>query len=292
VRSTRRELLRWIGASVAVSTLPLSSIGSVGCGSSSSNGPAPQTGFFTDDERTLLGKLADGVLPPDDQPGGSSFGAVAYIERLLTLFDNGDNPPFVFASGPYSGRTPFANDDGTVGATKPPDDFSHALALDRVTEHAWRLFLFGSDGVTGGGPNDAVLPKIVGLRDQVKDLLRRAQQIANVPPASLDAPALADLMANLTIDDRTLLVDLVAQATFGAPEYGGNPGGAGWTMVHFEGDAQPLGYTQFDTTSGTYKERPDAPMSTAATSDPEPLDDETRAFILSIVVAIGGKEFL
>jgi hypothetical protein len=32
-------------------------------------------------------------------------------------------------------------------------------------------------------------------------------------------------------------------------------------------------------------------MSTPATSDPEPLDDESRAFVKSIVVAIGGKEF-
>ena len=289
MRSTRRELLRWIGASVAASALP---VGSIGCGSSSSNDqPQPQPGFFTDDERSLLSVLADGILPPDDQPGGSSFGAVAYIERLLTLFDHGDDPPFVFASGPYSGRTPFANDDGSVGTTKPPDDFSHALPLDRVTEHGWRLFLFGSDGVPGGAPNDGVLPKVVGLRDQVKDLLRRAAQIAEKPAKDLAPSEIADLIANLTIDDRTLLVDLVAQAAFGAPEYGANPDGKGWAMVHFEGDSQPLGYTQYDATTGTFKERADAPMSTPATSDPEPLDDETRAFVVSIVVAIGGKEF-
>src|SRR5439155_12984308 len=129
----RRELLRWIGASVAVSALP------VGCGSSSNDQPPALNGYFSDDERAMLSALADGILPPDDQPGGASFGAVAYIERLLTLFDHGDDPPFVLASGPYSGRQPFANDDGTVGTSKPPDDFAHALALDRVTEHAWRL---------------------------------------------------------------------------------------------------------------------------------------------------------
>lgn len=287
MRGTRRDLLRWIGASVAVTTLP------IGCGSSDTTpNPVPH-GFFTDDERATLGALADGILPPDDRPGGAALGAVGYVERLLTIFDHQGETPFVFASGPYSGRQPFPNDDGSVGAAKPANDFRNAVPLDRVTERAWRLFLFGSDGVPGGGPNDAITGKIQGFRDLVRDLLRRARVLAGRSMAGMSAADIADVVANLTVDDRSLLVELVAQAAFGAPEYGGNPNGAGWAMVHFEGDSQPLGYTQFDATSatGTFKERPESPMSGPNPSDPEPMDDETRAFVKSIVVAINGKEF-
>ena len=172
--------------------------------------------------------------------------------------------PFIFLGGPYSGRAPAPDDHGGASSTSPPNGFATAVALDRVAERAWRLQLYGSSGVDGGGPNDAVLGPVVGLRDLVKQAIAQARGAAGKTPVeSLDADALATLFAGLDSDYRDALTSLVSEAAFGAPEYGGNPGGAGWRLVHFEGDSMPLGYSLFDAGAGVYRERTDAPVTTA-----------------------------
>jgi hypothetical protein len=273
---TRREFLQWIGAGTAILLLP------PGCGSSA---------FFSDGERRTLGALANAILPPDDTAGGAALGAVEYIEALLTAFDH--SPPRIFVGGPYSGRAPFPDDAGGAAADAPPNGFLTPLALDRVAERAWRLKLYGSSGVDGGGPNDALLGPVVGLRDTIKQAIAQAQGAAGKTPVeSLDADALAALYAGLDADYRDALVALVSEGAFGAPEYGGNPGGAGWTLVHFPGDQMPLGYSLYDAAASVYRERSDAPVTTADPgADPEPLDDTTRAFLTQLVQTLGGKQF-
>ena len=274
---TRREFLQWVGAGSAVLLLP------PGCGSS---------GFFDDGERRTLAALANAVLPPDDTtPGGAALGAVEYIEALLTAFDQ-KTPP-IFLGGPYSGRAPFADDSGAPSTNVPPNAFTTPVPLDRVAERAWRLRLYGSNGVDGGGPNDAVLGPVVGLRAMFKFAITQAR-LSSGPkgPESLTADELAALFAGLDSDYRDMLITLVPQAAFGAPEYGGNPGGAGWRIVHFEGDQMPLGYSLYDVTAGQYRERTDAPVTTADPGgDPEPMDDTTRAFLRQLIQALGGQEF-
>lgn len=265
-----------MGAGSAIVLLPS------GCG--------PKSGFLTAGERRGLAALADAILPPDDTPGGAALGAVEYIEGLLTAFDRA--VPAVFRGGPYSGRQPFAAADGTPSKNFPANGFLQLLPLDRVAARAWHLKLYGSTGTAGGGPNDAVLGPIVGLRDQVRQGLAAAEKMAGKPLEQLDAAALASLAGNLDSDFRDTLISLVAEGAFGAPEYGGNPGGAGWTLTHYEGDSQPLGYSLFDTTANVYRERADAPISTANPgADPEPLDDGTRAYLTQVVTALGGKTF-
>jgi len=269
--------LQWVGAGTAVVLLP------PGCSSRAG-------GFLTDGERRALAALADGILPPDDTPGGAALGAVEYVEGLLTAFDRA--VPAVFLGGPYSGRQPFAAADGTPSTTFPPNSFVVLQPLDRVAARAWKLRLYGSTGVSGGGPNDAVLGPIVGLRDQIRLGIADAQKMAMKPLAELDAAAMAQLIGQLDADFRDALISLVSEAAFGAPEYGGNPAGAGWKLARFEGDSQPLGYSQFDATTNTYRERADAPISTANPgADPEPLDDTTRAFLTQVVTVLGGKTF-
>ena len=84
-----------------------------------------------------------------------------------------------------------------------------------------------------------------------------------------------------------LIFDLVTQAAWAAPEYGGNPKLAGWKMVHFEGDSLPLGYTQFNGTG--YDERADAPMSGPNASDPEPLTSDVDQLLATVVAFLGGR---
>lgn len=279
---SRRDLFRFLTA------LPVTYAAPLGCGFSGA--PPPYTaGFFSDVERTALGALADAVLPPDDEPGGAALGAVPYIERLLTAFDV--DPPAIFAGGPFSGRAPTPASNGVPSSTFPSNDFANFLPLDSVSERAWRLRLYGSRGVAGGAPNEALLGEVVGLRDAIKNGLAAA--IKDAPQAlEVMLPAdLSDYFNRLEVSFRTLVIELVFQAAFAAPEYGGNPGLRGWKMVHYEGDVQPLGYSIFSTDANGYKERADAPMSTANVGpDPQPMSADTIAFIDNLVAVLGGRK--
>lgn len=280
---TRRDLLKWAGATGAAVTLPVLPLGCKSSGTTSS-------AFFSPAEKNAIGALADAVIPPDDTPGGALLGAADYIEQLLTAFDV--TPPMIFAGGPYSGRQPFVDGNGAPSTNFPPDDFLTFLPLDRVTERAWRLRIYGSSGVDGGGPNDAVLGPIQGLRDQVKSLLATAMGLSTTPLETLDPSTLKSIFLSIDPALRGVFIDLVLESSFGAPEYGGNKAAAGWALCNYEGDSQPLGYSLFDVATGTYKERPDAPMSTANPGpDPAPMDAATKSLILTVVGVTGGKSF-
>jgi len=222
----------------------------------------PPGGYFSADERAALGALANAVIPPDDTPGGAALGAVEYIERLLTALDDGK----VFAGGPFSGRQPFP--DGT----HPPNAFETFVTLDRVTRKAWEA-------------------RTLALRTDVKDGLAAAILSAPGPIASLTQDQIVDWFRSQPPAFQDLLFELVSQAAFSAPEYGGNVDLGGWKLAHYEGDSQPLGYSIWDDAKMAYRERPEAPMSGPNPSDPEPMDDEVRGVIRKIVVALGGKEF-
>lgn len=255
-------------------------------------GCAPaRNGFFSDAERRALGGLADSILPPDDDsPGGAALGAVPYIEQLLTAFDS--DPPKILAGGPYSGRMPFPTADGQRSSSYPQNDFALFLPLDRTQDRAWRLFLYGSAGVPGGGPNDAVLGKIVGLRSLIRAGLARVMGAASMPLATLGAQGIGSVLESVDLPPgfEDVLFALVTQAAFAAPEYGGNPQLAGWKLIFFQGDSMPLGYSQYDATTGLYRERFEAPLSTPDPgTDPLPLDDTVRAQMELVCLALGGR---
>ncbi len=235
ISPTRRELLGWLPAAMVA----------LRCAKAEPVKP-PALRFLTSAEAETLAAVADAVLPPD----GSTLGAVGYVDALLSAFDAG-SPKLL------------------VGA------LTETVPLDRQTERAWRLRLYGSDGVEGGGPNDAIVGKQVGLRQQVRDALAAAAS------APLD---------RLTPEQRELLADLVTQAAFAAPVYGGNPNGAGWALVGSAGAVMPRGFTQWDEAQGKNVERPDAPVSTPEPgTDPHPLDDFTRALLNEVANATGGE---
>src|SRR6185436_14894085 len=166
------------------------------------------------------------------------------------------------------------------------------LPLDRVTLAAFRLHLYGSDGVPEGGPNDAVLGPVIGLRALLGSALRGAMKASKVPIETLDDKAIADVWNAFSQDFRDAFVELVAEGALSAPEYGGNWDLAGWKLAGFGGDSLPLGYTHFDEQDGTYHERPDAPVSTAdVAADPWPMDEDTLAAFDGLVTLLGGKKF-
>jgi hypothetical protein len=202
---------------------------------------------FSAADLNLLNQLADVIIPPDDQPGGSKLGAIAYIERLLTAFDTAI--PKIYAGGPFSDRS---------GAST--NDFQSFVELDRVSAASWTQ----------------TVPMI---KSQLVDGLAAARAMKISDPAAL--------YDQLPDDFRTLIFELVTEAAWAAPEYGGNPNLAGWKMIHFEGDSLPQGYSQWNGTS--YDERADSPMSTPNPSDPEPLTDDIHMLLVEVVMVLGGR---
>ncbi len=258
--------------------------------------PAPSspttTGLLGAQEAVALGRLADFVFPPDSSgPGGAGLGTVAYVEQLLGALDG--PTPQVFRDGPYSGRAPFPDADGAATTNFPSDDFDGFLPPDRIQLAAWKLRLYGSNAVPGGGPNDAVpdVGPTVGMRDQLRQALD--QVVAAAPGiAGLDDAAVAAVWAGLSSDQRSLVTELVMEAVFGAPEYGGNANLGGWAQSHFPGDQLPLGYSQFDQAMGGYVERSDLPLSQADPGpDPDPMDATTLQLLDALVAGTGGRKF-
>jgi hypothetical protein len=143
-RLSRRQVLQILGVGAASSWIP-------GCRRIEAP-PVPHAGplptFFTAEERVQLAALADYVLPPDDAPGGAALGAVAYIENLLTCLD--DPFPGMFLGGPYSGRQPFPNADGTPSTRFPAKDFYTYRPPSRVALKAWQLYRRRAERCGGG----------------------------------------------------------------------------------------------------------------------------------------------
>jgi hypothetical protein len=110
------------------------------------------------------------------------------------------------------------------------------------------------------------------------------------PVGELNVADKAAAFAALPAVFRQVILELTIQACWGAPEYGGNPETQGWKLVHFEGDVEPFGYTQWDAAAQKMIERADAPVSTANPgADPDPLDDASRTLITTVVQLLGGR---
>ena len=236
---------------------------------------ASTAGFLSECDRGIVASLADYVLIPDTEAGGTDLGAVDYIESLLTALDGAT--PRIFAGGPFSGRAP----SGTRGMS---DDFLNFVPLERTLAATWRLRLFGSAGLPGGGPNDSVTGTIEGMRPMFRRVL------ATLTPEFVAADRVATTWQALPEEFRAEFAQLVVEAAFSAPEYGGNRGLAGWRLVHFPGDVQPRGYTTWDATASRYVERPDTPVSTRDPgTDPDPMSTETLSLLRNLSTVLGGR---
>jgi hypothetical protein len=246
--------------------------------------------FLTDDERLVLGALADYVLPPDEYKGGKDLAAVRFIEALLTALET--DPPRLFVAGPLSDRNPIPGPDGRPLASRPQNGFLNLLPLTREQELDWRLQLYGSAGVPGGGPNEALLGPIVGLRQLFRDGLARVRELTRLPPEAITIGDIDDVWTKIPAGFRAVVADLVVQSALAIPEYGGNLNQEGWRMIHSLGDTAPLGFTPFDERAGQYTERPGEPFSQRdPRPDPDPIDAEIRLQIEVAVAAIGGRKF-
>ena len=277
--ASRRLFLQIAGA------LPATALLSYGCGTS---GPR----YLTDTERRVLAACANAVFPRDDTgPGAADLGAVDFIENLLTAFEH--DPPHIHAAGPYSDRNPYPADDGSASQRYPSNDFREFLPLSRLQRAGWQLRLYGSRGTPGGGPNDAVLGPVIGLRDLVRDGIAAAIKAFPKPVDQVDDAYLEGIHDYLPREARDQVELLVLQSLFSLPEYGGNRDRGGWRILHdYPGDSVPFGYTYVDPASGRILDRPSAPViGPEPTPDPEPMDTQIIGLFTAAVTALGGKKF-
>jgi Gluconate 2-dehydrogenase subunit 3 len=178
--------------------------------------PAVDLRYLTDHEHDVVRRLADRLLPPHgDFPGGGAAGAADFVDRILGAFAT--DPPAIWRAGPYSGRY-----GGAPG-------FDEYLPLSRLEELAWRTRIEGSRGLPEREWNGPV---------------RGWQEVYREGIAALDDDLDVDAQPEL----KQLLFEHACEASYGAPEYGGNRELAGWRMIGYAGDVQPRGWSDAEVT--------------------------------------------
>jgi hypothetical protein len=304
----RREFLKALGVVLAALAAPILRVERAVA--------RARGGFFTKSERATLEALVDRIIPPDDgTPGGKALGAARYVETLLTSLDR--KKAMLFAGGPFSGRNPYPDPKtGTASRRRPRNSFKKFIPPTRLQEVYHRGDIFGTAGVPELAAIDAQLggPK-QGLRDLYRASLAKVDQVAQATKggafatlSTTDQDAVVAMLdhGGFKPDPRRggdtfmdVLIRHTLEGCFSVPEYGGNTKGQGWALVGLEGDVQPLGFSIFSTTAGTYVERPDHPMSTPNPDElgpggvvqPKPLSAEAQDIqteIASLTTAVFG----
>jgi hypothetical protein len=177
--------------------------------------------WLTESEYETLKAACSRMIPSTrGYPGASEAGVVDYIDNLLGAFSF--DPPRIFAGGPTSGRS--------GGEAR----FSEFVALSGLEELAWRIRIEGSMGIAEREFNGPV----VGLEERYREGLRSlGREFVSLDEKDMDAR----LAANEEFTK--LLYEHCCEGMYGAPEYGGNRDLLGWSVIGFDGDVQPRGWS-------------------------------------------------
>jgi gluconate 2-dehydrogenase gamma chain len=211
---------------VMITAVPAATaLAAAGCTSSPKPAPGPpKHRFFTPHQAAVVEAATARIAPgPHDDPaekghpGAREAGVTGYIDTMLAALPGlaaTDDPPAIFAGGPWSNRH-----------TSGPDLMASFAALDPVARIAWgkRLAKWRSQYQAG----IEALDKLAG-----GDFTEASQQKQDKILATASVGAFTSLLFEHTIE-----------GLYGAPEYGGNRGGSGWKEIGFPGDIQPRGYT-------------------------------------------------
>ncbi len=179
--------------------------------------------WLTPDEYRQLTAVVDRMIPADDQPGAVEAGVADYIDGLLGAFSF--DPPRIWAGGPFSGRS-----GGEAGFV----DFHRLTPLDEL---AWRTRIEGSRGL----PEREFNGPVVGLQERYREGLAALGERF----AESDRDEQARRLRR-DPDFAALVYDHVCEGMYGAPEYGGNRDGIGWSIIGFAGDVQPRGWSDVE----------------------------------------------
>jgi hypothetical protein len=198
-----------------IAAVPALAAGLAGCTS-----PGPTTHrFFTAHQAAVVedatARIAPG--PRDDpleqgHPGAREAGVTAYIDTMLAALD--DDPPKIFAGGPWSNRH-----------TSGPDLMARFAPLDPVSRIAWRN-------------------RLARWQDQYRDGIKALDRLAGGDFTKASRQRQDKILAEPQVSQFTaLLFEHTIEGLYASPEYGGNRNLAGWREIGFPGDVQPRGYT-------------------------------------------------
>jgi Gluconate 2-dehydrogenase subunit 3 len=182
--------------------------------------------FLTEHEFDVVARAADRLLCAHGEfPGAAASGVADYVDLTLGAF--AFDPPRIWAGGPFSGRH-----GGEAG-------FEQFLAPSRVEELAWRTRLEGSRGMPDREWNGPVR----GWQEIYREGI--AQLGEDFPGLTADEQ---DAALARVPELRQLLFEHACEASYGAPEYGGNRGLVGWRAIGYAGDVQPRGWSDDEVT--------------------------------------------
>jgi hypothetical protein len=190
------------------------------CTASPEPKPAPpRRRFFTPHQAAVVEAATARIAPgPHDDPaeqghpGAREADVTSYIDTTLAALQ--DNPPMVFAGGPYSNRH-----------TSGPDLMARFTTLDPIAKIAWRK-------------------RLTKWRSQYQDGIKALDKLAGGDFTKATPDKQDKILATASVSTFTsLLFEHTIEGLYGAPEYGGNRAQSGWQEIGFPGDIQPRGYT-------------------------------------------------
>ncbi len=176
--------------------------------------------WLTPEEYETLAAVCDFLIPADQTPGAADAGVVDYIDGFLGAFSF--DPPRIWAGGPFSGRQ--------GGAA----DFTRFHRLTALDELAWRTRIEGSQG----RPEREFNGPVVGLQSRYREGLA-----ALGPDFGACDHGEQDRRLRANAPFTKLVYEHCCEGMYGAPEYGGNRDGIGWSGIGVAGDVQPRGWS-------------------------------------------------
>ena len=176
--------------------------------------------FFDDHQASVVVEATARLIPgPDDDPaetghpGAREAGVVHYIDLLLSAFD--DDPPHIYATGPWSDRG---------GGT---DEMDGWVPLAPWQEQLWRS-------------------RIGELQERYRAGIAELDGAAGGDFTAVGAERRDEILIGLgggTESFRRVLFEHAIEGMYAAPEYGGNRSLAGWADIGYAGDQAPKGYS-------------------------------------------------
>ena len=187
---------------------------------------------------SALAALANVVIPPGATPGGADLGAVAYVERLCTAFE-GTHHAVHLRRRSVLGAASVPDHERRAGhhvAEQRLRDVPAARSRDRarLAHRAVRLGKCRRRHVQR--PRD----RTAGDRHSRADEERARRRHRGVSRCRSRISPPAGAARRVRRPRRRLprpTIQLVTEAAFSAPEYGGNIGLGGWKLARYEGDS-------------------------------------------------------
>ena len=175
--------------------------------------------FFTPHQAAVVEDATARIAPgPQDDPaekghpGAREADVTSYIDTMLAALQ--DDPPMIFAGGPWSNRH-----------TSGPDLMARFATLDPVAKIAWRK-------------------RLTSWQDQYRKGISNLDKLAGGDFTKAARDKQDKILATASVGTFTsLLFEHTIEGLYASPEYGGNRGRSGWKEIGFPGDIQPRGFT-------------------------------------------------